>query len=293
MTSAFVLIACSLTNACHEGTNRSSVSPASATEQTWRGKWNYVQPNEKDDTNVGHLECPDGFSLSLPQIGWMDLARTDGRLSATTDQGCTWTFALRDGRAELSPASQTCFNRVIGSSYTLTRWSVAMSDSGETESIAGKSHQPGGDCDFTLPKGRRTRVSEERDDPTLPFVGTWDYDAPASGANIELVTCPGDVPGTLRSAVASGSLIITKVAEHRIQAATSEGCSWTFSVDGNTAELSPAPQTCKTGITTAFWAMTSNGDHAAVVMSHVAPLADASCNFVLATGKLSKSSRAR
>ncbi|AKU98354.1 hypothetical protein AKJ09_05018 [Labilithrix luteola] len=121
VVTGFALVACSLTNACHEGTNRSSVSPASAMVQTWRGKWNYVQPNVEDDTNVGHLECPDGFSLALPQIGWMDLTQTDGRLSATTDQGCTWTFALQNGRAELSPASQTCFNRVIGSSYTLAR----------------------------------------------------------------------------------------------------------------------------------------------------------------------------
>jgi hypothetical protein len=84
---------------------------ASAVQTAWRGKWNYVQPNAGDDTNIGHLVCADGFSLTLPQIGWIEVTQANGSLSATTDQGCTWTFVTRKDGADLSPPSQTCFNK--------------------------------------------------------------------------------------------------------------------------------------------------------------------------------------
>lgn len=280
------LAAVMMLTACHDATR--ATLPGTV-RGAWSGTWNYVQPDANDGTNVAHLGCPDGFSLAIPQIGWIVFTQTDTRLSATTDQGCTWTFAEHGGIARLSPASQTCFNNVIGSSYTLTRWDISMHGAGETEVIFGKSHQPGGECDFTLANGRRTQVSEDGADPTAAFVGDWSYDATdTNGGNIEQLTCSGDVPGMFRPAVARGSIIVTKTADHQIQASTDDGCKWSLAVSGNTAELMPVPQTCGNGSATTFWSMTSDARRAATFMSGARPLAGVSCRFLLATGKLTK-----
>jgi hypothetical protein len=275
--------------ACRDTSGAGAAIPASAFVGSWSRVWNYTQPDRQDDTNMAYLACPDGFSLAIPQIGWIAFGRPHGLLSATTDQGCTWTFADHGDRVQLSPASQSCFNKVIGSSYTLTQWDIAMHGASETEVIFGKSHQPGGDCDFTLPKGRRTRVGDDGPDPTVAFVGEWSYDASDSaGVNIEQVTCPGDVPGVFRPRLASGSVSITKTADHRIQAMTADGCTWTLVVSGNTAELVPPSQSCATGSPIRFWSMTSDGHRAASFMSGVAQISDVGCNFLLATGRLTK-----
>lgn len=56
-------------------------------------------------------------------------------------------------------AAGWCFNHVIGSSYTMTRWSVRFSGRHETEYITAVSHLPYGDFDFVLKNGTRSRVT--------------------------------------------------------------------------------------------------------------------------------------
>ena len=61
--------------------------------------------------------------LVVPQIGNLTATRKEaGRLEGRTDQGCTWTFKDNGSSSELDPAPQSCFNKVIGSSYTITHW---------------------------------------------------------------------------------------------------------------------------------------------------------------------------
>ena len=257
-------------------------------EPAWNGTWNYTQPDIAADRNIGHLSCPDGFALVLPQLGWAQFAHRDRRLVVETDQGCQWTFARRGHGAALDPPAQTCFNKVIGSSYTLTRWDIAVAGTEETETIVGTSHQPGGDCTFTLPAGRRTRVTDSDADALAPFLGAWSFDATgAPGANLQQVMCPGDAPGVLRPGVATGGLTITQLSSRAIRAVTDDGCPWTLAVAGNTAELDPPQQTCTASQRMRrFWAMVSDGHRIATVASGTEMIGDAPCDVVLATGSL-------
>lgn len=271
---------------CHGAGGAGASSPQD--EPPWNGTWNYTQPDLAADRNIGHLSCPDGFALVLPQLGWARFAQRDQGLVVETDQGCGWTFAQRGRRAALDPPAQTCFNKVIGSSYTLTRWDIAVAGAEETETITGTSHQPGGDCAFTLPVGRRLRVTDGDADASGPFLGAWWFDAAgAPGANLQQVMCPGDVPGVVRPREATGGVTIARLSSRAIRAVTDDGCPWTLAVAGNTAELDPPQQTC-TAVqrTRRFWAMVSDGQHIATVASGTEMVGDAPCDVVLATGRL-------
>jgi len=271
---------------CHRAGDAGASSPHD--EPAWNGTWNYTQPDIAADRDVGHLSCPDGFALVLPQLGWARFAQSGRRLVVETDQGCRWTFTRRGLGAALDPPAQTCFNQVIGSSYTLTRWDIAVAGTDETETIVGNSHQPGGDCMFTLPAGRRTRVTESDADDAAAFLGAWSFDATdAPGANLQQVVCPGDAPGVLRPGVATGGVTITQLSSRAIRVVTDDGCPWTLAVAGNTAELDPPQQTCPASQRTRrFWAMASDGQRIATVASGAERVGDAPCDVVLATGRL-------
>ena len=104
--------------------------------------------------------CPSSqlpLPLNIPQIGNIVFAAADnGTVVGRTDQGCTWTFAVTTHSLELSPPGQFCFNHTIGSSYTLTRWSVTVVGRHERETIIGISQQPTGDLVTTMNYGART-----------------------------------------------------------------------------------------------------------------------------------------
>jgi hypothetical protein len=271
---------------CHGVGDTGASSPQD--EPEWSGTWNYTQPDIAADRDIGHLSCPDGFALVLPQLGWARFARSDRGLVVETDQGCRWTFARRGRGAALEPPAQTCFNKVIGSSYTLTRWNIAVASTEETETIVGKSHQPGGDCTFTLPAGHRTRVTDSGVDAPARFLGAWSFDATdAPGANLQQAMCPGDAPGVLRPRVATGGVTITQLSSRTIRAVTDDGCPWTLAVAGNTAELDPPQQTCTASQRRRrFWAMASDGQRIATVASGTEMVGDVLCDVVLATGRL-------
>ena len=98
---------------------------------------------------AGTASCAGTPELEFPQIGYIVFAAgPHGTVTGRTDQGCTGRFARHRGGLELSPASQYCFNHIVGSGYTITRWSVTFSGARESETIIATSHLPNGNYDF-------------------------------------------------------------------------------------------------------------------------------------------------
>src|SRR5262245_31930284 len=164
------------------------------------GRWNYDQPDRATMRNIAIRQCPaaqpacpslvpsapPGSDLQIPQIGYIVFTRGPGAtVVGQTDQGCTWRFSVHPDGLELDPGAQYCFNHVISSGYTLTRWSVRVSGPYETEMVVGISRHPNADYDFVLQRGSRTRVGREPTGNRL-FAGAWRYDPaqPQSYINI-------------------------------------------------------------------------------------------------------------
>jgi hypothetical protein len=254
--------------------------PASAERDL--GTWNYDQPDSKTMTNIAVISCPPGTPscatmppIAIPQVGYVVFsAGPDGSVIGRTDQGCTWRFTPVPGGLELSPGkAQTCFNHVIGSSYTMTRWSVRFFGRHETEHIAAVSHLPYGDFEFVLENGKRTRA-QPSPAAVRRFTGTWQYTPadPNTGVNIKTTTYPPPV-GPVKSAL-TGQITFTSRHGDLISARTGDGCTWTLAVAGNTAELNPARQTCTQGGTTrtmSFWSIASDGRQQVSVIAGTAP----------------------
>jgi hypothetical protein len=277
-----------------------AASWAEPAQGEYLGRWNYNQPDRETMTNIAVVSCPTSSPscagmppFQIPQIGDMVLsAVAGGGIVGHTDQGCTWRFALHARSLELDPPSQYCFNQVIGSGYTITRWSVTVSGSHETEIIEAISHQPSGDLNFRLQNGSRTKVVNTSNRAVQKrFAGTWAYDTadPRSGVNI-LTSRYTDPDGQVRvvNSAQTGSVIIAKGRDYTIRARTGNGCEWTLVVRGNTAELQPAMQTCRTGgstMTLRFWSIASDGGHQASIM---AGTDDRDGSFLLIAGSLTK-----
>jgi hypothetical protein len=242
--------------------------PASAERNL--GTWNYDQPDSKTMTNIAVISCPPGTPscatmppIAIPQIGYVVFsAGPAGSVIGRTDQGCTWRFTPVPGGLELSQGkAQTCFNHIIGSSYTMIRWSVRFFGRHETEYITATSHLPQGDFEFVLGNGKRTRA-QTSPAAVRRFTGTWQYTPadPDTGVNIETTVYPPPV-GPVKSAL-TGHVTFTSRRGDLIGARTDDGCTWTLTVAGNTAELDPARQTCTQGgtmRTMSFWAVASDG----------------------------------
>ncbi|MDH2428423.1 hypothetical protein [Sphaerisporangium sp. TRM90804] len=263
------------------------------------GTWNYDQPVRESMRNIAVVSCPDGGNcrpgppFHIPQIGTIVFSEAaGGGIVGRTDQGCTWTFGVRSASLELDPPSQRCFNQVIGSAYTLTKWSVTVSGNREREAIEGVSHQPTGDYTFRLDKGGRTRVTGNAwAQAREVFPGTWRYDAsdPQSRVNL-LTTRYTDPDGQVRvvQAPQQGPITFRTGRGRTMTARTENGCDWTLVARGNTAELEPAGQTCRTARGTTrltFWAVASDGRHQASIMAGVD---ESGGSFLLSIGSLTK-----
>jgi hypothetical protein len=190
----------------------------------------------------------------------------------------------------MSPASQYCFNHVIDSGYTMTRWSVTFSGAQESETINAISHLPNGNYDFVLQDGRRTRATDQQD-TARDFAGAWRYNPadPETGLNI-MTTSYAERNGQVkivRSAL-TGQVTLTAGRGDLITARTANGCRWTLLARGNTAELLPARQTCRrsgSAITLTFWAIAS--DHTQQV-SILAGTGAGDSSFLMADGGLTR-----
>ncbi len=244
------------------------------------GLWNYDQPDVATLNNVAVLACADGgtscshnpqmpLPLSIPQVGWIDFSQgPNGTLYGHTDQGCTWNFAVTPGGLELSSTTQLCFNTTIGQYYSIKQWSVQVAGNAEYEQIISQSIQPNGDILYTTmnfhSKDRPSRhkvIGDRADAAVNRFVGSFTYD-PFSFQTLDNITVT-DKGAALPE---SGPVRIDRADGTRIVAHTPDGCSWTFGVHGNTAELlDPATQSCRIGSRTfslRYWALvTDDGTH--------------------------------
>jgi Berberine and berberine like len=277
--------------------------PPGASAQPYLGTWNYDQPDQATMRNIAVLSCPpDGngcassplpLPLSIPQIGNIVFsAAANGMVAGQTDQGCTWRFAVTTRSLELSPPGQFCFNHNIGSSYTLTRWSVTVVGNHERETIIGVSHQPTGDLVTTMNYGARTRVSGVGGFHAMArFLGGWTYDPASPQTLVNMVVTVPSGAGVPSLSPVQGTVRVTSERYGAITAHTADGCRWTLAVQGNTAELDPATQTCQlaTGtVTLLFWSAASDGEHENSVMAGSTDLDGQQSNFYLYIGALTK-----
>jgi hypothetical protein len=276
--------------------------PPQPSVQKYLGTWNYDQPDPTTMRNIAVLSCPPAeegcasgllpLPLHIPQIGNIVFSpAANGMVVGRTDQGCTWTFTVGSDSLELSEA-QFCFNHNIGSAYTLTRWSVTVVGDHERETIIGISHQPTGDLVTTMHDGARTRVTGVGGLPAMArFLGAWTYDPASSQTLVNmLVTIPVGGGDPVVSPV-QGEVRVTSKRYGVIMAYTDDGCRWTLAVQGNTAELDPATQTCRLGggmVRLFFWAAASDGDHQNSVMAGIKDLNGQESNFYLYIGALTK-----
>jgi hypothetical protein len=272
------------------------------------GEWNYDQPDRESLRNIAEIRClaaqpdcpsfnpsaPPGSPVQIPQIGRIVFSKEpDGKIVGRTDRGCTWRFTAQSDSLQLDPPSQTCFNRVINSGYTLTRWSVTVSGRHEKETIAGVSHHPSRDYDFVLDHGARTKVRPEPRIKTVKrFTGRWEY-VPADPARlINIVTSrtagPDGSPQVSQSPQ-RGLVDMTVKPDRTIVAQTADGCQWTLAARGNTADLRPPGQVCQRPgetVTIDFWQMVSDGEQQASIMSGAVRRDVLSSSFVLNVGAL-------
>jgi hypothetical protein len=287
-----------------------STAQASATSannaQKYLGTWNYDKPDQATMRNIAVISCPTGgngcsssqlpLPLNIPQPGNIVFsAAADGMVVGRTDQGCTWHFEVTARTLELSPPGQYCFNHNIGSSYTLNRWSVSAVGNHEREVITGISHQPNGDDLLTtMNYGARTRVTGVGGVHAMArFFGRWTYDPASVETLVNMaVTVPSNAgaAGGGTSAV-QGSVWFTSKRHGVIEARTADGCQWTLAVQGNTAELAPASQTCQLATGTIrlfFWSVVSDGEHANSMLAATKDLNGQTSNVYLYIGELTR-----
>jgi hypothetical protein len=269
-----------------------AASPATphASTAKFLGVWNYRTPEPRTGLDIAMVS---GFSEEFPQVGWVDFTQDpDGEVTGTTDQGCSWQFALESGELQLASQGQACFNKVIGSKYEMNRWTVSVTGNQEREYIQATSFLPNGTFNFTLARGARTKVNQaSRQDAAKRYAGDWTFNTadPATGVNIENVVPAG---GQASMQAVTGSVSISRTGPDGILARTANGCEWKLEVAGNTAELA-GTQTCRlpdnSSQTYSFWAMASGGRHEYAVMAGSNIVDGSPSQFSLATGLLTRS----
>ncbi|MEQ4722499.1 hypothetical protein [Nonomuraea sp. B19D2] len=274
------------------------------------GTWNYDQPDRKSMRNIAELSCPaaepdcesfnplapPGSALQIPQIGRIVFAKeADGKVVGRTDRGCTWRFTAQSDSLQLDPPSQSCFNRVINSGYTITRWSVTVSGRHEKEAIAGVSHHPSGDYDFALEHGARTKVTTEPwTKVARRFTGQWEYVPADRSRLVNIVTYRATGPdGSVQVSHGEqrGLVEMTVKPDRTVVARTADGCRWTLAARGNTADLDPPGQVCRRPgetITLGFWQVASDGKQQASIMNGAVQRDGLTSRFVLNVGALAR-----
>ncbi|WP_370080320.1 hypothetical protein [Streptacidiphilus sp. MAP12-16] len=235
-----------------------AVTPVGSNPAKYLGTWNYDLPNRTTMRNIAVISGQP--TVEIPQIGWIVFSdNADGSVTGRTDQGCTWNFEVRADSLDLA-GSQSCFNHVVGSAYTITDWTVRVSGHHENESLTAISHLPTGDRDFVLQDGARTKTGRD-DDSTQRFVGGWTY-APANPQTLQNIVATYGPGGSVTYSAETGTVAFAKIGDGTVAARTPDGCTWNLRVQGNTAELQPAVQTCELTDSTAtltFWSIASDG----------------------------------
>ncbi|WP_157110860.1 hypothetical protein [Nocardia anaemiae] len=264
------------------GADSTASSETTGFVEKYLGTWNYDQPDHVTRTNIATMDLF-GYRPDIPQIGTITFTRgADGEVLGHTDQGCTWHFRPAGDALEMTSTTQYCFNNVIGSGYNIDRWRVTVDHGVERETLHANSYLGPGTFGFDLVDGRRTNAAAgTQADTAWRFSGTWTFDrAPFP---INAATNSYFIPLPFTPAVMSGPVTFTPAADSTVTAHTADGCDWTFDAHGNTAELSPATQTC--GATTlTFWSIANDVGHQTAVLAGQ----DHSTPFMMTSGSLTR-----
>jgi hypothetical protein len=105
-----------------------------------------------------------------------------------------------------------------------------------------------------------------------------------------VVTVPAGAGDPVVSPV-QGAVRVASQRSGAVVAHTADGCRWTLAVQGNTAELDPATQTCQlaTGtVTLFFWSAASDGEHENSVMAGAKDVNGQTSTFYLYIGALTR-----
>ncbi len=238
---------------------------ATGSVEKYLGTWNYDQPDRVGRINVATMDLF-GYRPDIPQIGTITFTRGSGdEVLGHTDQGCTWHFRPAGDALEMTSTTQYCFNHVIGSGYNIDRWRVTVHGDVERETLHANSYLGPGTFGFDLVDGRRSNAAASTGtDTARRFSGTWTFDrAPFP---INTATNSYFVPLPFTPAPMSGPVAFTPSAGGTVTAHTADGCDWTFQAHGNTAELSPATQSCGT-TTLTFWSIAADMRHQTAILA--------------------------
>ncbi|WP_433683562.1 hypothetical protein [Nocardia sp. CA-119907] len=264
------------------GADSTASAETTGSVEKYLGTWNYDQPDHVTSTNIATMDLF-GYRPDIPQIGTITFTRgAESEVLGHTDQGCTWHFRPVGDALEMTSTTQYCFNQVIGSGYNIDRWRVTVDDGIERETLHANSYLGPGTFGFDLVDGRRTNAAAgTQADTAQRFSGTWTFDRAPFPTNA--ATNSYFIPLPFTPAPMSGPVTFAPSAGSTVTAHTADGCDWTFEARGNTAELSPATQTC--GATTlAFWSIADDGRHQTAILSGQ----DHSIPFVMTSGSLTR-----
>ena len=107
--------------------------------------------------NVAVVTLPTA-QLKIPQIGTFTFSRTRTGALWASRIGLQWHFAVGTDGLDLTSKTQYCFNKVIGSSYSIDTWHVTIRGNQEQETIHATSYINGSAYPFVLEKGSRTKA---------------------------------------------------------------------------------------------------------------------------------------
>lgn len=122
------------------------------------GTWAYDPADQAAGVNIRTTvrTAPDGTRTIVPsqEQGKVTITRDyDNRITARTDDGCTWSLVARGNTAKLDPPIQTC-TRPTSTAITVRSWTIAT-DGGQHASVMTGTDEHGGS--FTLNGGSLSR----------------------------------------------------------------------------------------------------------------------------------------
>jgi hypothetical protein len=140
--------------------------------------------------------------------------------------------------------------------------------------------------------GARTRVTGVGGFHAMArILGVWTYDPASPQTLVNLVVTVPSGAGVPSLSPVQGAVRFTSEHYGTIVAHMADSCRWTLAVQGNTAELDPATQTCQlaTGtVTLLFWSAASDGEHENSVMAGSTDLNGRQSNLYLYIGALTR-----
>ncbi|WP_406045178.1 hypothetical protein OG799_12325 [Micromonospora sp. NBC_00898] len=130
--------------------------PHAATKFT--GIWTYdpSAPKTRVNIRVTQYPAPEGAPtvVESPQQGRVTIVKDyDNRVTARTDDGCTWSLLSRGNTAKLDPPTQTCTLRT-SAAITLKYWTITTDGRQQTSMMIGIDERGG---NFVLSTGSLTK----------------------------------------------------------------------------------------------------------------------------------------